>query len=132
MYILNKIYALLGITIVGLSVLFCPFLKVPLKGNWNLFQTDVLLYGLTVGLLSLLVLFFFLRKVNLFRWTSSIFLGWCVISFLAVYFKISHYFGMKFVDGLLAKTLELQWGWLVLFLGAITIFLSTKKVKEVK
>lgn len=132
MYILNKIYASLGIAIAFLSTLFCPFLKVPLKGNWNLFQTDLILFGLKIGLLALLVFFFFLRKVSLFRWTSLVFFAWSIVGFLAVYFKINNYFGMKFVDGLLAKTLELKWGWLVLFLGAIIICLSTKKVKEVK
>lgn len=131
MYILNKIYALLGIAIATLSTLFCPFLKVPLKGNWNLFQTDLMLFGLTIGILSLLVLFFFLRRVSLFRWTSYLFFVWSIVGFLAVYFKINNYFGMKVVDGLLSKTLHLQWGWFVFIGAAVLILLSTKKVKEI-
>lgn len=132
MYILNKIYAILGIAIVALSTVFCPFLKVPLIGNWNLYQTDVALFGLTVGLLSLLVLFLFLRKVSLFRWGAYVFMIWCIIGFLGVYFKINNFFGMKLVDGMLAKTLHLKWGWFFLFIGAVVILLSVKKVKDIK
>lgn len=132
MYILHKFYALIGIAIVALSTVFCPFLKVPLLGNWNLYQTDIALFGITLGLLALLVLFFFLRKVRVFRWASYLFLGWCVIGFLAVYFKINNYFGMKLVDGMLAKTLHLKWGWFFLFIGAVLIVLSVRKTKEIK
>lgn len=130
MYILNKIHALLGITIVALSTVFCPFLKVPIMGNWNLYQTDVMLFGVTMGLLSLLVLFFFIRKVRLFRGLSYLFLGWCIIGFLGVYFKINNYFGMKLLDGVLAKTLHLKWGWFFLFLGAFIIVWSVKRVTK--
>ena len=132
MYILNKIYAILGIAIAALSTVFCPFLKVPLIGNWNLYQTDIALFGLTIGLLSLLVLFLFLRKVSLFRWGTYLFLIWCIVGFLGVYFKMNNYFGMKFVDGMLAKTLHLKWGWFFLFVGAVVILLSVKKVKDIK
>lgn len=38
---------------------------------------------------------------------------------------------MKVVDGLLSKTLHLQWGWFVFIGAAVLILLSTKKVKEV-
>ncbi len=131
MYVLNKIYALLGIVIAAFSTVFCPFLKVPLVGNWNLYQTDLILFGGTIGLLGVLVLFFALRKVSWFRWTSYLLLVWCVVAFLGVYFKINNYFGMKFVDGILAKTLHLKWGWFVLFIGVFISVLSVKKVKEI-
>jgi len=45
--------------------------------------------------------------------------------------KINHYFGFKLADGLLGKTLHLKWGWFVLFLGAIIMLFSVRKVKEI-
>lgn len=62
MYVLNKPFALLGVAVASLSTVFCPFLKVPIKGNWNLYQTDVRLFLITLGILGLTVLFFVMRK----------------------------------------------------------------------
>lgn len=131
MYILRKPIALLGIAVSALSTVFCPFLKVPLKGNWNLYETDTSLFLITLGILGLNVLFFVSRKIALFRFTSIVYLIWSILGLIAVYFKINNYFGMKLVDGLLAKTLHIQWGWAVLILSALVIVWSVKKVKEI-
>lgn len=132
MYILRKPIALLGIAAAAISCILCPFLKVPIKGNWNLYQTDTSLFLITIGLLGFVILSFVLRKVSLFRYMSIAFLLWTILGLLAVYFKINNYFGMKLVDGLLSKTLHLKWGWAVLIVSAIVIVLSVKKVKEIK
>lgn len=131
MYILRKPIALLGIAVSALSTVFCPFLKVPLKGNWNLYETDTILFLITLGILGFNVLFFVSRKIALFRFTSIVYLIWSILGLIAVYFKINNYFGMKLVDGLLAKTLHIQWGWAVLILSALMIVWSVKKVKEI-
>ncbi|WP_149915599.1 hypothetical protein [Sphingobacterium cavernae] len=131
MYILRKPIALLGIAVSALSTVFCPFLKVPLKGNWNLYETDTILFLITLGILGFNVLFFVSRKIALFRFTSIVYLIWSILGLIAVYFKINNYFGMKLVDGLLAKTLHIQWGWAVLILSALVIVWSVKKVKEI-
>jgi hypothetical protein len=39
---------------------------------------------------------------------------------------------MKLVDGLLAKTLHIKWGWAVLILSAVIMVLSVGRVKEIK
>lgn len=131
MYILRKPIALFGIALSALSTVFCPFLKVPIKGNWNLYETDTSLFLITLGLLGLAVLFYVMRKISMFRFVAISYLIWTLLSLLAVYFKINNYFGMKLVDGLLAKTLHIQWGWGVLILSAFIIVLSVKKVKEI-
>lgn len=131
MLILRKYTALLGIALSALSTIFCPFLKVPIKGNWNLYETDTSLFLITLGILGLLVLFFVLRKITLFRFTAILYLCWTVLGLVAVYFKINNYFGMKLVDGLLTKTLHIQWGWAVLIGSALIVVFSVKKVKEI-
>ncbi|SMG34558.1 hypothetical protein [Sphingobacterium psychroaquaticum] len=128
MYILRKPMAIVGMIISVLAPVFLPFLRVPIKGNWNLYQTDVSLFFITNGILGLCMLAFFLRKVSVFRWLTRFYLAWCVLGFVAVYFKINNYFGMKFVDGLLSKTLHLKWGWIVLFIGALILVFSVKKI----
>lgn len=131
MLILRKYTALLGIALSALSTIFCPFLKVPIKGNWNLYETDTSLFLITLGILGLLVLFFVLRKITLFRFTAILYLCWTVLGLVAVYFKINNYFGMKLVDGLLSKTLHIQWGWAVLIGSALIVVFSVNKVKEI-
>lgn len=132
MYILNKPFAILGIAIAALSTVMTPFLKVPLVGNWNMYESDIFLFSITLGILILAIFFFALRKASLFRWTAIVFFVWCVLGFVMVYFKINNYFGMKLVDSLLSKTVHLRWGWFFLFLGAIVMLLSVRKLKEVK
>ncbi len=132
MYILRKPIALFGITVAALSSIFCPFLKIPIKGNWNLYQTDTSLFLITMGFLGLSVLFFAVRKINMYRYASWGFLGWTILGLTAVYFKINNYFGFKLVDGLLSKTIHLKWGWVVLILSAVVMVSSVQKVKEIK
>ena len=127
MYILNKAFAWLGIAIAALSTIFCPFVKAPLVGRWNLYQTDLSLFFITHGILAVTVIFLFMRKVSLFRWMTWIFAGWCVLGLTAVYFKINNYFGIRFFDGILAKTLHIQWGWFFLFVGAVVLLFSVRK-----
>ena len=131
MYILRKPIALLGIAVSALSTVFCPFLKVPLKGNWNLYETDTSLFLITLGILGLNVLFFVSRKIALFRFTSIVYLIWSILGLIAVSFLFINSFGMILVDGLLAKTLHIQWGWAVLILSALVMVWSVKKVKEI-
>ncbi len=131
MHILNKPMAILGALIASLSTVFCPFIKVPIVGKWNMFDTDTGLFLVTIGLIALCVLLFFLRSVKWYRISSFIFFGWCILAIVAVYFKINNFFGFKFADNLLSKTLHLQWGWAVLLLGAIMMVISVRKVKSI-
>lgn len=132
MYILHKYYAVIGISIAALSTVFCPFLKVPLLGHWNLYQTDMFLFAITNGILALLILLFFIRNITAFRIVSYVFLAWCCFGLLGVYFKINNYFGMKLFDGMLSKTIHLKWGWFFLFIGALMVIMSVRKVKEIR
>lgn len=127
---LNKPLALLGFFIVFFSSIFCPFLKVPLQSNWNLYQVDTALFMITIGLLGLNVLLFFMRNLSAFRISAWVLLAWIILSFLLVYFQINNYIGLKFLDGLLAKSLNLKWGWAVLLFGALLILFSVGKGKK--
>lgn len=112
-------------------LILTPMLKVPLKGNWNLYQTDVLLCSITYALIGGLVLLYFIRSLAAFRIMSFVYGGWFVLALVAVYFKINNYFGFALVDGLLARTITLRWGWIVFGLSALLLIVSTKRVREV-
>jgi hypothetical protein len=45
----------------------------------------------------------------------------------AVYFKSTHYFGLKLADNLLGKAIHFQWGWIILAIGAVLLLFSVKK-----
>lgn len=129
MYILQKPVAFIGFILSAIVPLVSPFLKVPIKGNWNLYQTDTGLFAFIYAVLALCVLFFFLRKVSVYRIMTRVYAGCCLLGLLAVYVKINNYFGFNFVDGMLAKTLHLKWGWIALFIGAAVLLMSTRRVK---
>ncbi|WP_433896135.1 hypothetical protein [Sphingobacterium mizutaii] len=127
---LNKPLALIGFFVVFFSAIFCPFLKVPLQANWNLYQVDTALFMITNGLLGLSVLLFFMRKLSAFRISAWVLIAWIILSFILVFFQINNYLGFKLIDGLLSKTLNVKWGWGVLFLGALLILFSVGKNKH--
>ncbi len=124
---LNKPLALIGFFVVFFSAIFCPFLKVPLQVNWNLYQVDTALFMITNGLLGLSVLLFFMRKLSAFRISALVLIAWIVIAFILVFFQINNYLGFKLIDGLLSKTLNIKWGWAVLLFGALLILFSVGK-----
>lgn len=129
MYLIRKKLALISIVVAVLSTIFCPFLKVFLAGNWNLYKVDVNLFIITNGILALMALFVFFNRTSLYRYLSLIFFIWCLLAIVAVFFKTNNYFGMKLADGLIAKTIRLQWGWLVLLLCSIISVMSSPKVR---
>ncbi|MNJ05618.1 hypothetical protein D3C73_1670510 [compost metagenome] len=51
----------------------------------------------------------------------------------AVWFKVNNYFGSKFFDKMLSKTIHFQWGWIVLLVAVLLLATSVKKERlEVK
>lgn len=132
MYLVKKTLAFIAIIIAALSTLFCPFLKVFLVGNWNLYQVDERLYFITNGLLALILLFVVINKASIFRFLSIVFFIWCVLAVGGVYFQTNNFFGMKLADGLVAKSIQFKWGWIVLFITAIMLLLSVSKAKKVE
>ena len=129
MYMIRKKIAFIGIIVAAVSTIMCPFLKVVLVCNWNMYQTDENLFFITNGLLAIMLLFIFIQKTKLFNFFSKLFFVWCLLAVCAVYFKTNNYFGMSLADGVLSKTIHLRWGWIVLFGAAVVLLVSTSKIK---
>ncbi|MGJ1195195.1 hypothetical protein ACR777_01880 [Sphingobacterium spiritivorum] len=129
MLIIRKNFALAGVILCLLSGML-PILKVPIKGNWNLYQTDEALFFITYGIIGITGLLFFIRQLKGYRLMTRIAAGWYLLSISAVYFKINNYFGWKFADGLLSKAIHMRWGWIVYLVGILCLLISTRQLKQ--
>lgn len=126
MLIVQKFRVYIGLLLCFIAG-FCPMLKVPIKGNWNLYETDYRLFFITYALLAFCLLFFVIRKLGGFRVMVMLLFVWYIVALAAVWFKSSNYFDMEFVDKLLSKTISFQWGWIVLLVGILFLMFSVKR-----
>ncbi|RZJ80851.1 MAG: hypothetical protein EOO47_06240 [Flavobacterium sp.] len=129
MLIVNKPLAVIGLILVFLGG-FCPILQVKVIFewvNWGLYKTDVRLFLITYSFIALMALCYFIRQLKAFRLLTRVMFVWILVMAAAVYFKSTHYFGIKMADNLLGKAIHFQWGWIVLALGALVLLFSVKK-----
>lgn len=130
MLVVNKFRAWLGIFL-GLVAGFCPMLKVPIKGNWNLYQSDARLFFITYTIIALLAFCLFIRKIGAYKFMTRVMAIWYVLAVAAVWFTSNNYTKNGFANKLIGKVVHFQWGWIVLLVGVIFILFSVKKL-EVK
>lgn len=129
MLVINKPMAFIGLILVFIAG-FLPVLQVKIIFewvNWGLYKTDVRLFLITYSLLAITSLCYFIRQLKAFRLLTRLIFVWVLLMAAAVYFKSTHYFGMKIADNLLGKAIHFQWGWIVLLIGAVLLLLSVKK-----
>lgn len=129
MLIVNKINAYIGLFLALIAAGIAPILKVPFKGNWNLYQTDSRLFFITISIIALSALTLFVRQLKAFRILSVVLFLWSFLMAAAVYFKSNNYFNSKFFDKVLAKTIHYQWGWIVLLVAVLLLITSVKKIR---
>ncbi|MCS3555088.1 MULTISPECIES: hypothetical protein [unclassified Sphingobacterium] len=131
MIVIRKSLALSGLILCLLAGML-PMLKVPIKGNWNLYQTDAALFFITYMIIGITALLFFVRQLTGYRLMTRVAAVWYLISISAVFFKINNYFGWGFADRLLSKSIHMRWGWIVYLVGIALLLLSVKKVKQIE
>lgn len=131
MIIIRKSLALSGLILCLLAGML-PMLKVPIKGNWNLYQTDAALFFITYMIIGITALLFFVRQLTGYRLMTRVAAVWYLISISAVFFKINNYFGWGFANRLLSKSIHMRWGWIVYLVGIALLLLSVKKVKQIE
>jgi hypothetical protein len=127
MLTVNKINAYLGLFLAVVAASIAPIIKVPIKGNWNLYQTDSRLFFITSTIIALTAFVLFIRKIVAFKFFTRLLFVWSLLMAVAVYFKSNHYFGAKFFDKIVASTITYQWGWLVLLVAVLMLLISVKK-----
>ena len=127
MQVIKKINAYIGLLLAVIAIGICPMIKVPFKGNWNLYQTDDRLFFISFAIIGITSLCLFVRQLSMFRLLSFVLFVWSLLMAAAVYFKSNHYFNAKFFDKVLAKTIHYQWGWIVLLVAVLLLITSVKK-----
>jgi ABC-type nickel/cobalt efflux system permease component RcnA len=127
MLVVKKINAYIGLILAAIAITIAPMLKVPFKGNWNLYQADPRLLYISLAIVALTTLFLFVRALGIFKIMAIVTLIWSAIMAAAVWFKINNYFGSKFFDKALSKTIHFQWGWIVLLVAVILLVTSVKR-----
>ncbi len=132
MLTIRKINAYIGLILAIIAATVAPILKVPIKGNWNLYQTDSRLFFITFALIAITAFCLFLRQLRGFKIFSTILFIWSIIMAAAVCFKSHNYFGKKFWDGMIAKTINYQWGWVVLLVAVLLLITSVYKLKTIE
>jgi hypothetical protein len=126
MLIVSKFRAWVGILLCIIAS-FCPMLKVPIKGNWNLYQSDARLFFITYAIIALAVLCLFIRKVGAFKFMSFVMAIWYVLAVIAVYFTAHNYTKYGFANKLIGKVVHFQWGWIVFLVGVLFMLFSVKR-----
>ncbi|RZK42990.1 MAG: hypothetical protein EOO90_04870 [Pedobacter sp.] len=127
MLIVNKINAYIGLILAVIAITICPMIKVPFKGNWNLYQTDSRLLFISLAIIAITSLCLFVRQLRAFRMLTFVLFAWSLLMAAAVYFKSNHYFNSKFFDKIIAKTISYQWGWIVLLVAGLLLLTSVRK-----
>lgn len=127
MLVVKKINAYIGLILATIAITIAPMLRVPLKGNWTLYEADPRLLYISMAILGLTALLLFVRALGAFRVMAIVTLVWSALMLIAVWFKVHNYFGSKFFDRMLSKTIHFQWGWVVLLVAVILLATSVKK-----
>ena len=72
MLTINKINAYLGLLLAIIAATVAPIIKVPIKGNWNLYQTDSGLFFVTSITIALMAFVLFIRRIKAFKFFTVI------------------------------------------------------------
>ena len=129
MLIVKKVNAYIGLLLATIATCVSPIIKVPFKGNWNLYQTDSRLFFITISIIALASLSLFVRQLKSFRILAFVLFFWSFLMAAAVYFKSNNYFNSKFFDKVLAKTIHYQWGWIVMLVAVLLLITSVRKIR---
>jgi hypothetical protein len=105
-----------------------PMLRIPVIGNWNYWDIDLVLASIVYSLTAAGLLGAILRKPSIVKFT-----GWSVLvvvlfTLIAVYFKVNDYFSFIPFNKLArvaSNMVHYKWlGWIMLLSGAVIMIIS--------
>lgn len=129
-----KILQFIGVLLVVIGS-FLPLVHVPVVGYWDYWNIDHSL-AVIVWILIIAALIFILKsKKSMLRLTAVLMIILFLFTIMAVKMKSLDFFSFlpfKSWQGAFAGTVKLSWGWVIEFLGAILILISSKKNQNTK
>ena len=108
-----------------------PMLRIPVLGNWNYWDIDLVLASMVFALATTGLLGGVLRKPGLSRYS-----GWGILlvltfTLVAVYFKVNDYFSfipLKKLARIATDMVHYQWmGWIIILFGSLVIIFSANR-----
>lgn len=127
MLIVRKTNAYIGLILAIIAISIAPMLRVPIKGNWNLYQTDTRLFFISFAILALTCFCLLIRQLRGFRLFAIVFFVWSLLMAGAVFFQSNHYTKSAFANKFIGKVVHYQWGWVVLLVAVLLLLTSVKK-----
>lgn len=110
-----------------------PMLRIPVIGNWNYWDIDIVLASVVFALAAAGLLAAVLRKPGVVKFTGWGILIVVLFTLVAVYFKVNDYFSFipfKKLARIATNMVHYKWiGWLLIFSGSLVMILSSKKEK---
>lgn len=105
-----------------------PMLHLPVIGNWNYWDIDVVLASVVFAFAGLGLLAAVLKKPALLRFSGWAVIAVVIFTLLAVYFKVNNYFNFipfRKLAALATRIVHYRWlGWSILLLGGIIMVFS--------
>ena len=111
-----------------------PMLRIPIIGNWNYWDIDVVLATIVFGFAAAGLLASIIKKPGLLRFS-----GWAIFivvlfTLIAVYFKVNDYFTFipfKKLAAAATRVVRYQWlGWIMIISGSLLMIIAGKRVKK--
>ena len=111
-----------------------PMLRIPVIGNWNYWDIDIVLASIVFALAAAGLLAAVLRKTGVVK-----FAGWGILivvlfTLVAVYFKVNDYFSfipLKKLARIATNMVHYKWiGWIIILSGALVMLFSSKRDQQ--
>lgn len=111
-----------------------PMLHIPILGNWNYWDIDIVLASVIYSLAALALIASAANKMALLRFCGWALLLVLVFTFGAVYFKVNNYFNfipLKKLAAAASRIIHYRWtGWALIATGSFIIILFSGKIKK--
>jgi hypothetical protein len=113
---------------------FMPMLHIPIIGNWNYMDLDIVLASIVYSIAILSLIAAASNKRGLVRFCGWALLLVLIFTFGAVYFKVSNYFNfipLKKLAAVAGRMIQFRWvGWALIASGAFIMILFSGKNKK--
>jgi hypothetical protein len=112
-----------------------PMLHIPIIGNWNYFDIDLVLASIVFVLAGLGLIAAAFGKISLLRFSGWLILGMILFTLVAVYFKVNSYFSfipLKKLAAVASSVIHYRWiGWSIMTVGALIMIFSGNRKKRI-
>ncbi len=126
------IFASLLVIAGGLS----PMLHLPIIGNWNYFDIDLILASLVFSMAGLALIASGIGKTQLVKICGYAILALILFTLVAVFFKVNNYFSFlpfKKLAAAASRSIHYRWtGWVLMLIGSLIMVFVPGYQKKIR